>query len=401
MASTYLQSSLDASPQNVALGPSNQGQPNTTVRVLHVINGEHYAGAERVQDLLAMRLPDWGFDIGFVCLKPGRFRQARKSRQAPIYDLPMRSKFDLQVVRSLANLIGAEGYSLVHTHTPRSLLVGRPAAALAKVPVVHHIHGQTDTEVHRKLGSRFNAWVERRSLAGAARVIAVSESARDYASAQSISDAKLRLVPNGIPARSSLRVRPTPSGVWTLGTVALFRPRKGLEVLLEALAMLRDSGRQVRLQAVGPFETPAYEREAKQACNRLGLDSVVKWRGFRKDIDAELARMDLFVFPSVLAEGLPMVLLEAMAAGVPIVGSRVDGVVDALGNGRCGLLAEPNNPADLAEKVASFIRGEADWATLRTTAAAWQAERFSDHSMAAGVAGVYREALTAWGALSR
>ncbi|HEX4147661.1 MAG TPA: hypothetical protein VHY20_01680, partial [Pirellulales bacterium] len=64
------------------------------VRVLHVINGEHYAGAERVQELLAARLPELGFEVGFACMKPRLFPELRHSTSAAIYDVGMRSKLD-------------------------------------------------------------------------------------------------------------------------------------------------------------------------------------------------------------------------------------------------------------------------------------------------------------------
>src|SRR5947199_9899838 len=69
------------------------------VRVLHLINGEHYAGAERVQDLLALCLPEQGFEIAFACVKPVKFPSARQSQNAQLFTLPMRSKFDLRPVR--------------------------------------------------------------------------------------------------------------------------------------------------------------------------------------------------------------------------------------------------------------------------------------------------------------
>ena len=65
-----------------------------TIRVLHVINGEHYAGAERVQDHLALRLPAYGFEVDFACVKPDRFGPLRQSRQAEMHDVPMQSRWD-------------------------------------------------------------------------------------------------------------------------------------------------------------------------------------------------------------------------------------------------------------------------------------------------------------------
>jgi glycosyltransferase involved in cell wall biosynthesis len=82
-----------------------------------------------------------------------------------------------------------------------------------------------------------------------------------------------------------------------------------------------------------------------------------------------------------------------MAAGVPVSGTCVAGVREAIRDGVDGLLAEPNDPADLAKCIGRYVRGEVDWQALRAAAQRRQAERFSDRSMAEGVAEVYREVL--------
>src|SRR5882757_6860012 len=82
----------------------NDGGPTNlvaTTRVLHVINGEHYAGAERVQDLLARRLPQFGFEVGFACMKPVRFPLARETTTAPLFEMPMKGRFDFSGVKKL------------------------------------------------------------------------------------------------------------------------------------------------------------------------------------------------------------------------------------------------------------------------------------------------------------
>src|SRR5205085_744072 len=134
------------------------------LRVLHVINGEDYSGAERVQDLLALALPKRGCDVGFACVKPNRFAAARQSQQTPLVSLPMRSRFDLRPIVRLAGHIRDEGWQIVHTHSARSVLLGAPAAALARVPLVHHVHCQTSTEVERRWISRTSGIVERMAL---------------------------------------------------------------------------------------------------------------------------------------------------------------------------------------------------------------------------------------------
>ncbi len=372
------------------------------VKVLHVVNGEFYAGAERVQDLLALRLPQFGFEVGFACIKPKKFPAARKSQDSSLVTLPMRGKWDLRSARDVAKLVRQESYALIHAHTPRSLLVGRVAAAMAGVPLVYHIHSQTTTDDNPGWTCRLNAFMERLCLVGASAVIAVSDSARNFARRQHIADSILRLVANGIPTRETLPLRAAPichsradqCSDWTLGTVALFRPRKGLELLLKALALLRREGWPIRLRAVGPFETEAYKNEVQQFATQLGVNEFIDWTGFARDVETELSRMDLFVFPSVLPEGLPMVVLEAMSAGVPIVASRVEGVTDVLGDsGDSALLVPPGDAPALVDAILQVVRGERDWNMLRQAAAQRQAEMFSDESMARGVAQIYREVL--------
>jgi glycosyltransferase involved in cell wall biosynthesis len=159
------------------------------------------------------------------------------------------------------------------------------------------------------------------------------------------------------------------------------------------LAALREQGLSVRFRVVGPFETPAYEQEVKALAGRLGLRDAVDWVGFTRDVDGELARMDLFALPSLFGEGTPLVLFEAMAAGVPVVSTRVEGIPEIIRDGQDGLLVEPGDPAALAAAIARIIRGEADWQAMRNSALARHRENFSDTALAAGIAAVYRRVL--------
>ncbi len=364
-----------------------------TVRVLHLINGEHYSGAERVQDLLALRLPEFGFAADFACLKLRRFGVCRQSQTAELFDLPMRSRIDLGPAYKVAALVRRNKYRVLHSHTPRAALIGRVAAALTGVPLVHHVHSPTAVDSTRRWRNRFNTAVERLSLARASGVIAVSRSLGDYARRQGIDPELVYVVSNGVPTQGPLTVRPAPAGTWTVATVALFRPRKGLEVLLEALALARSAGLPIRLRAVGGFETTDYEAHIRREVERLQVGPWIDWTGFTRDVAGELAQSDLFVLPSLFGEGLPMVVLEAMAAGVPVVASRVEGIPEAIRDGQDGLICAPGDPHDLAAAIGRFARGEADWQSIRTSAHRRQAEHFSDRSMAQGVAEVYRRVL--------
>jgi glycosyltransferase involved in cell wall biosynthesis len=204
---------------------------------------------------------------------------------------------------------------------------------------------------------------------------------------------KVVCVPNGVPGVRQPRVRRAPTGTWTLGTVALFRPRKGLEILLEALAMLRSGDIDVRLRAVGGFETPEYERAIHALVDRLTLADAIDWTGFTRNVGDELNRIDLFALPSLFGEGLPMVVLEAMAAGLPVVASRVEGIPEAVRHRETGLLVDPSSVSQLAAAIEEFIAGNVDYSSLSQAAVDRHAAAFSDEAMAKGVAAVYREVL--------
>ncbi|MBN2022275.1 MAG: glycosyltransferase [Pirellulales bacterium] len=382
--------------------------PTATLRVLHVINGEHYSGAERVQDLLAGELPRLGYQVGFACIKPDRFPRSRRATEAPLHETPMRGRFDPRPVCVLTRIVRREDYQIIHAHTPRTLLVAALVSLRTGAPLVYHLHSPTSRDSTRRVRNAVNALAERLGLPRASAVIAVSESLAEYARRLGVPEGRIHVVHNGVPGYegeckgdipifADAKIGTVPAkmpGTWTLGTVALFRPRKGTEVLLDALAKLRGEGLPVRLLAVGGFETPEYERAIESQVERLGLRDAIEWIGFTEDVNVELARMDVFVLPSLFGEGLPMVVLEAMAAGVPVVATRVEGIPETIRDGRDGLVVEPGDADALAQALARVVRGEIDVAPLRQSALARHAEHFSARRMAEGVAEVYDRVLT-------
>jgi glycosyltransferase involved in cell wall biosynthesis len=145
---------------------------------------------------------------------------------------------------------------------------------------------------------------------------------------------------------------------------------------------------------VGRFETQEYECRIRQLAEKLNLAGAIDWAGFAREIDEELAQMDLFVLPSLFGEGLPMVVLEAMSSGLPVVASAVPGVPEAVRDGLEGLLVEPSNPAALAAAIARFVSHEVSWNEMGSGALLRHAECFSDLRMASEVAGVYDRVLS-------
>ena len=313
-----------------------------TVKVLHLINGEHFSGAERVQDLLANALPEFGYEVGFVCLKPKKFPEVRTS-DTPLFTLEMKSKFDFGCYKRIVEMVEENGYQVIHAHTPRTLMIGSLAARKLGCPLIYHVHSPVGRDSNRGFINRLNGWMEKFSLRRVDRMICVSNSLAGYMQEVGHSAEKLRVVANGVAPLPAVKPRSAPEGVWTVGTMALFRARKGTEVLLDALKILKDQNINVMLRAVGPFETPEYEKEIMDQVDRLDIADMIEWTGFQTNVDEQLQEMDVFVLPSLYGEGLPMVVLEAMANAVPVVASDVEGIPEAVRDGVDGLIFEPSN----------------------------------------------------------
>ena len=357
--------------------------------VLHVINGQHYSGAERVQDLLAMQLPRHGYDVTLACVKPDQFPGLRKCTDTPLHEVRMRSRLDFRAVKRLVKIVESENVSLVHAHTPRTVMLASQVSRITDTPLVYHVHSPTSKDSTRRFQNWVNQWVERRSLRRVDRLITVSRSLSRHMANMGFDPSIISVVPNGVPASSHRRSTEQPAAAWTLGTVALFRPRKGTEVLLEAIARLSEQGKRVHLLAVGGFETAAYEQSLRQRVRELNIEQHVTWTGFCSQVHTKLPAMDLFVLPSLFGEGLPMVVLEAMAAGLPVIGTEVEGVPEAVRHGLDGLLVNPNDPIALASAIGEFIDGEADWEAMRRAVITRHAEHFSDDTMAQSLAAAY------------
>lgn len=137
-----------------------------------------------------------------------------------------------------------------------------------------------------------------------------------------------------------------------IGTVGRFVPPKGHTYLLDAIVRLQSQFPDVKTLVVGDG---ALLRPMEEKAQALGLSDAVVFTGIRRDVPEILALLDVFVLPS-LWEGLPIALLEAMAAGLPVVATRVGGVPEVVEDGVTGLLVPPRDPDALAEAITRLLR---------------------------------------------
>ncbi len=188
--------------------PRSGSAPPALISALHIINGEHYAGAERVQDLLGQQLPNFGYRPGFACLKTGQFAAMRKSVDAPLYEAAMNGRADFSPVKRLTGIVRREGYRLLHTHTARSALIGCAVSWRTGVPMVHHVHSLTACDTTHRFRNWMNCLVERLVLRRAKAIIAVSEAVGRYVREQGFG---VHVVPNGVPQRPTVPPRESAS----------------------------------------------------------------------------------------------------------------------------------------------------------------------------------------------
>ena len=148
--------------------------------MLYVITGEHYAGFEHVQGLLAACFPGEGFDVGFVCLTLGQFPTKRKFQQASLYLSPMRSRLDWNATRRIVQIVRDEQYSIIHKHTAHSAIVVALAVTFSRVSMIHRVHIPTLRNAIHLMRNWINATVGEIDLRTAARLITISQSLGQY-----------------------------------------------------------------------------------------------------------------------------------------------------------------------------------------------------------------------------
>lgn len=274
--------------------------------------------------------------------------------------LGTRGPFDPAVVGRLAQLIRETNVDIVSAHGYRARLVAYAAKLLTGTPVVAVCHGWTGED--RKV--RLYEAVDRRVLRAADHVIAVSQSMRLKVLRLGIEEGRVTVVPNSIerlgrpPVPAAVR---RPDGLRAeLGierraplivSAGRLSPEKGHRFLVSAAPFISTSAPEAHIVILG--EGP--ERSSLiDLARRLAVADRVLFPGFRSDLALLWAEFDLFVLPS-LSEGLPLVVLEAMAAGVPCVATRVGGVPEVIRHRETGVLVPPGSPQALGRAIVELV----------------------------------------------
>jgi len=330
------------------------------IRLLHVVGDSGFGGASKIILRLAEMAKAEGCEADILTTNRV-FQEAARQRGIGVIDLDVirreiRPLWDLPGLIRLYTFLRQERYTVVHTHTSKAGFVGRLAARLAGVPVIlHTIHGFAFHERSPLSTRSFYSALERAASHWCDRIVSVSEFHRHWALELGIcGPGKIVAIPNGIarPAVSSRTsrhhlqrqwgVQPADLVILSTGRLA---EEKGLEDLIAAASILRRAGQGFRVVLAGNGPLRArLERLARD----LDVTDQVTFLGYREDIPDLLAACDLVVLPS-LREGLSIALLEAMAAGKPIVATNIGSNVAVASQADMALVVPPCDPQALAE----------------------------------------------------
>ncbi len=339
------------------------------VRIAFCITELDPGGAERALVRIVTGLDRTRWQPYVYCLAaPGPLAEPLAAADVPVTCLGVRSSRDVGVVRRLSKELATFRPEILQTFLFHGNIVGRLAARWAKVPIV--VAGVRVVEPDARWRMRLDHGTSRL----VDRTICVSAAVAERYRELGYRDDQLAVVANGVDIARFAGVAPgdlsemgIPAGARTVLSVGRLHPQKGLPHLLAAFEqVVRDTEDEVHLLIVG--EGP--QRDVLLAdIEQRRLGDRVHMAGWRPDIPSLLRAADLFVLSS-LWEGMPNVLLEAMAAGLPCVATDVEGVAELISDGETGLLVRRGDSPALAEQIARLL---ADASLASRVAAAGQA----------------------------
>ncbi len=331
---------------------------------------------------LVEKLQERGIAVEVMPLAPS-VRDLRKGTlQAGALSLHALARVPPYVVR-LSRRLRELDSDIVHTNSLKAALYGGVAGRLARIPVVWHVRDRIADDYLPR-----NAVTLVRT---ASRILPTAVVANSQATLETLPHLRRGRVVYNPVVPPTLEREPRQDGPVTIGVVGRLAQWKGQHVFLDAFAeALRGTDVRGRIIGSALFGEGAYARELAERAERLGISGQVEFRGFREDVWAELAELDVLVHCSVAPEPFGQVVLEGMAAGVPVIAANAGGPAELITSGVDGILTAPGDAHALARSLQSLV----DDPALRATLGAAGRERsleFTPERTTARLLAVYRE----------
>ena len=355
------------------------------IRVLHLIDRLGNGGAETLLRTFAAGIDRTRFELYVAALRPApgsHLAKELREMHVPIHEFNQHASYDIPATVSIVSYIRRNHIDIIHTHLLGADIMGRIAGFLTGRPVVSTVHSErADLDLEpgrRQILQRWSARFMCRKL------IVLSDLIKDDVSDWfGLPPGRVIVIPNGVDTERFRRgadfdraemKRNLLGGEFPLVTnVARLVPEKGQSSLIEAARIVTDARPDVRFLLIGDGPLRA-ELEAQSAA--LGLSDKIIFAGFRGDVADVLAASDVFVLSSV-REGMPVALLEGMAAGRPAVVTNVGGMGQALENNVTGLMVPPADPQALADGILKYLNDRAFAEEMGRTAQTWVNEHYS------------------------
>ena len=364
-------------------------------RILYLVTRAERGGAQtHVLDLACSMRPD--FEVSVATGEEGFLTEACRERAIPVYVLPhlqreVRPIADARAFGEIWQLIRKLRPDLLHLHTFKAGFLARLAGRILRIPSVYTIHAWLyGTAAVSRFSSALSGPCERLAARWCERIITVSRAGARIVHGHRIGSlSKLVTIHNGLPDCSEqARLSPTETPVITM--VARFIEGKDHDLLLRAFARIPKGP---RLRLIGDGSTrPSVESLARE----LGIQEQVDFLGNRDDVASLLATSDVFVLAS-RSEMLPISILEAMRAGLPVIASDVGGVGEAIAHNENGFLVPSGSLSALAQALTDLTNDCALRLRMGQAARRRFTDQFLSSSMQERTRSIYREVLLSLG----
>jgi glycosyltransferase involved in cell wall biosynthesis len=382
-----------------------------TVPVLHAITRLIVGGAQENTMYTAALLDKSRFQVEVVSGpqtgREGSLLEEVRQRGVALTILPdlvrqIHPLHDLRALIKLTRLMNSRGYQIVHTHSSKAGILGRLAARLANVPViVHSVHGWSFHPHMSPWTRRIYILLERIAASYTDALVVVAESDIDKGLQAGIGRAgQYHLIRSAIPLeefnrehvdrQAVRRELGLPADAIVLGNVGRFSPQKNPLDWVRVAARVGEAlpGCHFLLVGDGPLRSQVEALIAEE-----GLSDRTILTGLRRDVAELIAAMDVFLLTS-LWEGLPRVIPQALAMGVPVIANRADGTIEAVGEGESGFLCPPGDLDCLASRCLELLQDAERRKTMGTCGWEFALKEFDLQRMVSQIADLYGDLLS-------
>ena len=269
------------------------------------------------------------------------------------YALPVHEKSPItaiSMIKKIKEIIKKENIDLVHARSRVPAISAYFAAFQARIPFITTCHGYYSTH----LFSRVMGW-------GRFVIVASNVMARHMIKNFKVPRHRIRLIPRGVDLEKFPYRPPDINSTkkdYTIGVIGRITPIKGHLYLIRAITKAARLLPNIKVSIVGdgPLKKPKYRQELEILVRRLSLSKYIRFLGNRQDIPQQLAKLDLIVVPSVGEEAFGRVIIEAQACGVPVIATRIGGIVDIVKDGENGILVPPRDWNALSDAMIRVLK---------------------------------------------